>query len=138
MGTPMMVGLTLEAQPAVAARRVSLRVEKESLALVAKINGVQGAVEGVCLGGVGVWCGDGATPSRSATSLVGSAGTDSTWSAQGVGGSRGVVVVEVIPSTCTGFTAKGEGTNEFTCPLASERGGTEIQTLSFSFGVITG
>ena len=77
-------------------------------------------------------------------SLVGSARTGSTWSAQGigvgigVGGSRGVMIVEVILSTCTGFTAKGEGTNEFTCPLASERGGTEIQILSFSLGIITG
>ena len=37
-GTPMMVGLMLEAQPAVAARRVSPLVENpESLALVAKL-----------------------------------------------------------------------------------------------------
>ena len=48
------------------------------------------------------------------------------------------MVVEVLPSTVTDFTAKGEGTKEFSCPLASERGGTEIQVLSFSLGIIIG
>ena len=108
-----------------------------------EIGGVHGAINGVCLGGVSVWRGDDAT--SSATSLIGSAGTGSTGSAQdigvvvgiviGVGSPRGVVAVEVLPSTCTDFVAKGEGTNEFICPLASKRGGTEIQSLSVSFGV---
>ncbi len=72
-------------------------------------------------------------------SLVSLAGTGSTWSVQGVdvgvgvGGSRGVVAVEVILSMC--FTAKGEATSEFTWPLASERGGIEIQSPSFSLGL---
>ena len=76
-----------------------------------------------------------------ATSLIGSAGTNSTGSAQGVGvvagvgSARGVVTVEVLPSTYTDFTAEGEGTNEFSCPLASKRGGIEIQSPSVSFGV---
>ena len=105
-----------------------------------EIGGIAGAVKGVHIGGVGIRWDDGTT--SSATSLAGSAGTGFTWSAQGVGrgiGSpRGVVVVEVLPSTVTGFTAKGEGTKEFSCPLASERGGTEIQVLSFSLGIIIG
>ena len=95
-----------------------------------------GGVHGVRLGGIGVRRGDDTT---STTSLVSSAGTGSTGSAQDVGvaagGPRGVVSVEVLPSTCTDFVAKGEGTNEFSCPLASKRGGTEIQSLSISFGV---
>ena len=108
-----------------------------------EIGGVEGAVKGVHLGGIGVQGDDGTTSSGSATSLTGSAaGTGFTWSAQGVGrgvGSpRGVVVVEVLPSMVTGFTAKGEGTKEFSCPLASERGGTKIQVLSFSLGIIIG
>ena len=95
-----------------------------------------GAVKGVHLGGVGVQGNDGSTSSESATSLTGStAGTGFTRSAQGVGrgvgGPQGVMVIEVLPSTVTDFTAKGEGTKEFSCPLASERGGTKIQTLSF-------
>ena len=103
---------------------------------------VLGAVNGICLGGVGIRRGDG-----TATALVGSAGTGSTGSAQGVGvvagvgGAQGVVTVEVLPSTHTDFVAKGEGTNEFSCPLASKRGGTEIQSSSVSFGafgVMTG
>ncbi len=53
----------------------------------------------------------------------------------GMGSPRGVVTVEVLPSTCTDFTAEGEGTNEFICPLASKRGGTEIQSPTVSFGV---
>ena len=118
-----------------------------------KIGGTHGGIHGgvhgsvhsadtsACLGGVDVWCDDGTTSSGLATSLVGSARTGSTWSAQGVGvvvgvgGSRGVMAVEVLPSAYTDFTAKGEGTNEFICPLASKRGGTEIQSLSVSFGV---
>ena len=78
-----------------------------------------------------------------ATSLVGSARTGSTGSAQGVGvvagvgGARGVVTVEVLPSTFTDFAAKGEGTNELICPLASKRGGIEIQSFS-TFRVIMG
>ncbi len=93
-----------------------------------KIGDVRGAVNGVCLGGVGVRRDVGA-----AASLVSSAGTGFTGSAQGVGvvadvgGARGVVTVEVLPSTFTDFTAEGEDTNEFICPLASKRGGTEIQ-----------
>ena len=108
-----------------------------------EIGGVEVMVKGVHLGGVGVRGDDGTTSSGLATSLTGSvAGTGFTWSAQGVGsgvgGPRGVVVVEVLPSSFTGFTAKGEGAKEFSCPLASERGGTEIQVLSFSLGIIIG
>ena len=50
-----------------------------------EIGDVHGAVNGVCLGGVGVRHGDGM-----ATALVGSAGTGSTGSAQGVGVVAGV------------------------------------------------
>ena len=106
-----------------------------------KIGGIHGTANGVCLGGVGVRCGDGTTSSKLATSLVGSAGTGSTGSAQGIGvdvgigSSRGVVTVKVLPSTYMDFTAKGEGTNKFICPLASKRGGIEIQSLSVSFGI---
>ena len=113
---------------------VSLRAERQSRT-GDEIGGVHGTANGVCLGGIGVWCGDGM-----ATSLVGSAGTGSTGSVQGVvvvagiGGAREVVAVEVLPSTFTDFTAKGEGTNELICPLASKRGGIEIQSLSVSFG----
>ena len=105
-------------------------------------SGVHGADTGTCLGGIDVWCDDGTTSSGLVTSLIGSAGTGSTWSTQGVGigigigGSRGVVAIKVLPSVYTDFTAKGEGTNEFICPLASKRGGTEIQSLSVSFGVL--
>ncbi len=101
-----------------------------------KIGNVHGAVNGVCLGGVSVQHGDG-----TATSLIGSAGTGATGSAQGVGivagmgGARGVVTVEVLPSMYTDFTVKGEGTNEFSCLLASKRGGIKIQSPSISFGV---
>ena len=97
---------------------------------------VRGVINGVCLGGVGVRRGDG-----TAMALVGSAGTGSTRSAQGVGvvagmgGPRGVVTIEVLPSTFTDFTAEGEDTNEFICPLAFKRGGTIIQSPSVSFGV---
>ena len=72
---------------------------------------VRSVINGVCLGGVGVRRGDG-----TATALVGSAGTGSTGSAQGVdvvagvGGPRGVMTIEVLPSTYTDFTAEGEGT----------------------------
>ena len=103
-----------------------------------EIGNVRSAVNGVCLGGIGVRRGDG-----TATSLVGSAGTGSTGSVQGigvvadVGGARGVVTVEVLPSTFTDFAAKGEGTNKLICPLASKRGGIKIQSFS-AFGVIMG
>ncbi len=105
-----------------------------------EVGGVS-AVKGVHLGGVGVWGGDGRTSSELATSLIGVvAGTGVTWSAlgvgSGVGGPRGVVVVEVLPST--DFRAKGEGAREFSCPLAARRGGTEIQAFSFSLGIIIG
>ena len=105
-----------------------------------EVGGV-GAVKGVHLGGVGVRGGDGRTLLESATSLIGvAAGTGVTRSAlgigSGVGGPRGVVNVEVLPST--GFAVKGEGAREFSCPLAAERGGTEIQTSSFSLGMIMG
>ncbi len=66
-------------------------------------------------------------------SLVGSmAGAGVTQSALGVGvgGPRGVVVVEVLLSSI--FVAKGEGAKEFSSPLVAKRGGTEIQVLSFS------
>ena len=95
----------------------------------------RGMINGVSLGGIGVRRGDGA-----ATSLVSSAGAGSTGSMQGigvvagVGGARGVMTVEVLPSTYTDFTTEGEGTNEFISPLASKRGGTKIQSSSVSFG----
>ena len=74
-------------------------------------------------------------------SLAGSmAGTGVTRSVlgvgRGVGGPRGVVVIEVLPST--DFVAKGEGAREFSSPLVSERGGTKIQTFSFSLGMMMG
>ena len=99
-----------------------------------------GAVKGVHLGGVGVRGSDDCTSLESATSLISSAaGTGVTWSALGfgcgVGGPQGVVIVEVLPST--DFAVKGEGAREFNCPLAAERGGTEIQA-SFSLGMIIG
>ena len=95
----------------------------------------RGVINGVCLGGVGVWRGDGTV-----TSLVGSAGTGFTGSVQGigvvagVGGARGVMTVEVLLSTYTDSMAEGEGTNKFICPSASKRGGTKIQSSSVSFG----
>ena len=100
-----------------------------------------GAVKGVHLGGVGVRGGDDRTSLESAMSLAGStAGTGGTRSAlgvgQGVSGPRGVMVVEVLLST--DFVAKGEGAREFSCPLAAKRGGTEIQTFSFSLGMMMG
>ncbi len=102
-----------------------------------------GAVKGVHLGGVGVRGDGGSTPSESAMSLAGStARTGITRSAlgigRGVGGPRGVVVIEVLPSTVTNFTARGEGAKELSCPLVSKRGGTEIQVLSFSLGMMMG
>ncbi len=101
-----------------------------------------GAVNGVHLGGVGIRGDGGRTPSESAMSLAGStAGTGVTRSVlgvgRGVGGPRGVVVVEVLLSM-TNFVAKGEGAKELSCPLVSERGGTEIQVLSFSLGMMMG
>ena len=103
--------------------------------------GSVGAVKGVHLGGIGVQGGDGHTSSESVTSLISAAaGTGVTRSALGVGngmgGPRGVVDVEVLLST--DFAAKGEGAREFSCPSAAERGGTEIQTSSFSLGMMIG
>ena len=94
----------------------------------------RGVINGVCLGGVSVRRGNGA-----AMSLIGSAGTGSRSTqgvgvVAGVGSTRGVVTVEVLLSTYTDFTTEGEGTNKFICPWASERGGTEIQSSSVSFG----
>ncbi len=105
-----------------------------------EVGGVS-AVKGVHLGGVSIrWGGDDRTSLESAMSLVGSAaGAGVTQSAlgvgNGVGGPRGVVVVEVLPST--DFATEGEGAKEFNCPLAAERGGTEIQA-SFSLGIMIG
>ena len=97
-----------------------------------------GAGRGVCLGDVDIWCGGDTTPSEAAMSLIGMSGAGSTWSAQGVGESRGVVVIEGFPSTHSDFMAEGQGVSEFTCPSAAERGGTEMQELSLSLRVITG
>ena len=99
------------------------------------------AVKGIHLGPVSVRGGDDLTSSESATSLTGStARTGGTWSAlgigRGVGGPRGVMVIEVLPST--DFVAKGVGTKEFSSPLISKRGGTEIQTFSCSFSLMMG
>ena len=99
------------------------------------------AVKGIHLGGVGVRGGDDRTSAELATSLAGlTAGTGVTHSALGVGGCgvggpRGVVVVEVLLSL--DLTAEGEGANEFSSPLMSERVGTEI-TFSFSFSLMIG
>ena len=103
------------------------------------------AVEGEHLGDVGIWWGgDDRTSTELATSLVGSAaGAGATWSALGVGNDigspRGIVVVKVVPSTefTTEGATEGEGAREFNCPLAAERGGTEIQA-SFSLGIMIG
>ena len=120
------------------AKRVfSLAENPGCFALVMKLK-IHAAQVEVCLGDVGVWCGGDTTPSEAAMSLVGTSRTGSTWSAQGMGRSRGVVVVEEVPSMRSDFTAKGQGVSEFTCPLAAERGGTEMQELSLSLGVITG
>ena len=99
------------------------------------------AVKGIHLGGIGVRGSDGRTSSESVMSLAGSmARTGVTRSALGInrgaGGPRGVVVVEVLPST--DFVAKGEGAKEFSSPLVSKRGGTEIQAFSFSLGMMMG
>ena len=97
------------------------------------------AVKGIHLGGVGIRGGDVRTSLESATSLVGlTAGAGVTRSAlggngRGAGGPRGVVVVEVLPSS--DFTAKGEGVKEFSSPLTSKRGGIEI---TFSFSLMIG
>ncbi len=48
------------------------------------------------------------------------------------------MVVEKFPSTHSDFTAEGQGISKFTCSSAAERGGTEMQELSLSLGVITG
>ena len=99
-----------------------------------EIGDVHGAVNGICLGGVGIRRGDDTT--SSATSLIGSASTGFTGSAQdvgvvigiGVGGPRGVVTVEVLPSTGTDFAAKGEGTNKFIYYKGRDR-----NTITFRF-----
>ena len=97
------------------------------------------AVKGIHLGGIGVQGGDDHTSLESATSLAGlTAGTGITRSALGsggcgAGGPRGVVFVEVLPSL--DFMAKGEGAKEFSSPLTSERGGTE---MTFSFSLMMG
>ena len=96
------------------------------------------AGRGVCLGDVGIWCGGNTTPSEAVMSLVSTSRAGSTWSVRGMGESRGVVVIEGFPSTHSDFTAEGQGVSKFTCPSAAERGGTEIQELSLSLGVITG
>ena len=109
-----------------------------------EVGGVS-AVEGEHLGDVGIrWGGDDRTSTESATSLIGSAaGAGATWSAlgigNGVGGPRGVMVIEVVPSTefTTKGATEGEGVNEFNCPWAAGRGGTEIQ-VSFSLGIMMG
>ena len=99
------------------------------------------AVKGIHLGGIGVRGGDDRTLAESATSLAGlTAGTGVTRSVlgisnRGVGSPRGVVVIEALPSS--DFMAKGEGAKEFSSPLTSERGGTEI-TFSFSFSLMMG
>ncbi len=99
------------------------------------------AVKGIHLRGVGVRGGDDRTSLESAMFLTGlTAGTGITRSAlggggRGAGGPRGVVVVEVLPSS--DFTAKGEGAKEFISPLTSERGGIEIM-FSFSFSLMMG
>ena len=109
-----------------------------------EVGGVS-AVKGEHLGDVGIqWGSDDWTSMESATSLIGSAaGAGATWSAlgigNGVGGPRGVMVVEVVPSTefTTKGATEGEGAREFNCPLAAERGGTKIQA-SFSLGIMMG
>ena len=96
-------------------------------------------VKGVHLGGVSVRGGDDRTSLESLTSLAGmTASTGGARSAldidgRGVGGPRGVVIVEALPSL--EFTAEGEGAKEFTSPLTSEREGTEI---TFSFSLMIG
>ena len=97
------------------------------------------AVKGIHLGGIGVRGSDDRTSLELAMSLAGlTASTGITRSAlggggRGIGGPRGVVVVEALPSL--NFTAEGEGAKEFSSPLTSERGGTEI---TFSFSLMMG
>ena len=97
------------------------------------------AVKGIHLGGVGVRGSDVRTSLELATSLVGlMASAGITRSAlggdgHGAGGPRGVMVVEVLPSS--DFTAKREGAKEFSSPLTSKRGGTE---MTFSFSLMIG
>ena len=97
------------------------------------------AVKGIHLGGVGVQGGDVRTSLEAAMSLVGlTASAGITRSALGgdgrdTGGPRGVVGVEVLPSS--DFMAKREGVKEFNSPLMSERGGTE---MTFSFSLMIG
>ena len=103
-----------------------------------KMKGSHGVGEGGCLGVVSIGCRGDAAPSWTATSLVSVSGTGSTWSARGIGGLRGVVVIKDVLSTRTGLAAKGQGVREFTCPLVFKKGGTEIQEFSLSLGVMTG
>ncbi len=103
-----------------------------------EMEGMHGVGEGGRLGVVGVGRKGDTAPLQAAASLIGVSGAGSTWSTWGVGGLRGVVVVEDIPSTCAGLTAKRQGAREFTCPLVSKKGGTEIQELSLSLRVMTG
>ena len=97
------------------------------------------AVKGIHLGGVGIRGSDVRTSLDSATSLGSlTAGAGVTRSAlggdgHGAGGPRGVVIIEVLPSS--NFTAKGEGVKEFNSPLTSERGGIE---MTFSFSLMIG
>ena len=98
-------------------------------------------VKGIHLGGVGVRGGDDRTSLESATSLAGlTASTGGARSAldvggRGVGSPRGVMIIEGLPSL--EFTAEGEGAKEFSSPLTSKRGGTEI-IFSFSFSLMIG
>ena len=99
------------------------------------------AVKGIHLRGVSVRGSDDRTLAESATSLAGlTAGSGVAQSAlsiggRGIGGPRGVVVIEALPSL--EFTAEGEGAKEFSSPLTSERGGTEIM-FSLSFSLMMG
>ncbi len=98
-----------------------------------KTEGTHGVGEGSHLGVIGVGRRGNAAPS-----LVGVSGAGFTWSTQGAGGPRGVMVVEDAPSMRAGLAARGQGVREFTCPLVSKRGGTKIQEFSLSLGIMTG
>ncbi len=103
-----------------------------------KTEGTHGVGEGGRPGVVGIGCRGNTAPLRVATSLVGVSEAGFTWSSRSAGGLRGVVVVEDAPSTHAGLAAKGQAVREFTCPLVSKRGGTEIQEFSLSLRVMTG
>ncbi len=100
--------------------------------------GMHGIGEGGRLGVVGVKRRGDAAPLWVAMSLVGVSGAGFTWSTRGAGRPRGVVVVEDTPSMHAGLAAKGQGIRELTCPLVSERGGTEMQEFSLSLRITTG